>query len=315
MQFFFILFSVFTASVTFASTESCQKWHSPQQVGSLPTEYLAEASGLVVSKKNPSILFHMNDSGDGPYLYATKTNGEFLKKIEILNFTPKDVEDLSRGPCGHNEDCLFVGDIGDNKKKRDSVSFVILKEKELVKLTRQEDQISTISPYNQITVTYPDHPHNAEAFFITPSGDILLFTKEYSEATKEAYPSQIFRLKSSILQNSKSDDILEFESLGELNIPSMTENYDFKGQIVTSADISPDGSTWIFLTYQNAIVMPQWQLKNYQVIDLKGLLPQEEAIAFTSNDSFIFTTEIESKNQRSKPSSSAIFEVSCLHEF
>ncbi len=69
-----------------------------------------ESSGLVVRGDR---LFTVNDSGDGPVLYAVDlATGETVAVTTYADQDPDDVEALAPGPHG----TVWVGDIGDNRR-------------------------------------------------------------------------------------------------------------------------------------------------------------------------------------------------------
>jgi len=72
---------------------------------------------------------------------------------------PYDPEDLALGPDG----ALWVGDIGDNEHRRESVAVVVLPRRGSGHLHR---------------FVYPDGPHDAEALLVDGAGRPVIVTKE-----------------------------------------------------------------------------------------------------------------------------------------
>jgi len=92
------------------AAEFCTKWAAPVRAGVLDHELIEEASGLAYSSRFQR-LYHVNDSGDGPYFYQSSVSGRGTRRIEVLGFEPQDVEAMGLGPCGKGT-CVFIGDIG-----------------------------------------------------------------------------------------------------------------------------------------------------------------------------------------------------------
>ena len=49
----------------------CEAWSKPEKIGALDTEMVDEASGLAISQVHSNRLYHINDSGDGPFFYQS----------------------------------------------------------------------------------------------------------------------------------------------------------------------------------------------------------------------------------------------------
>lgn len=71
---------------------------------------LAEASGLAIAGD----VFHWhNDSGDGPYLYATDAAGNLLS-VDTLAAAARDWEDVTTDPASR----FYLADVGNNTGRR-----------------------------------------------------------------------------------------------------------------------------------------------------------------------------------------------------
>jgi hypothetical protein len=123
-----------------------------------------ESSGLVVRGRR---LFTVNDSGDGPYVYAVDMRtGRTTAVLTYDDEEPTDAEALASGPGG----ALWVGDIGDNRRSRDSVR---------VHRLHPAERSGTV-PAATFGLAYPDGPHNAETLLVNPrTGRLFVVTKDY----------------------------------------------------------------------------------------------------------------------------------------
>ncbi len=276
---------------------SCGEWAKAVKVGELNPEIINEASGLEVSSTFSDRLYHINDSGGGPYFYTTDTKGQNTKKIRIKDYASKgsDFEDLSIGPCGNTKSCLFIGDIGDNGKRRKYVQIIVIDEK--------NEYPNSIQPYQVLKIRYPGGPRNAEGVAVHPNGDIYIATKEEDLNKGKAFPSEIFKIKSELWQKSNGQ-VIEAQSIGKLDIPSLQPHSTVFGKVASSLDISPDGKSFVLLTYEDAIVFnidlsnglikPISEMtsgKDYDNVQLE-LLPQQESVAYLNGGrGFLYNTE------------------------
>lgn len=90
----------------------------------IKTKKLDEASGLLVSKKYPNILWSHNDSGDKPYLYALDAQTlKLISKIKIKKAKHVDWEDIT-----YHQGNIVIGDFGNNKNKRKDLTLYTIKE-------------------------------------------------------------------------------------------------------------------------------------------------------------------------------------------
>lgn len=80
----------------------------PYRMGFLQDATIDEASGLAASRRNPAILWTINDSGNQPVLYALSTTGDAMGKIHVEDATNRDWEDLAAFRYG-NRAYLAVG--------------------------------------------------------------------------------------------------------------------------------------------------------------------------------------------------------------
>lgn len=290
-----------------AQASVCTKWSEPKIVGALDPEIVSEASGLAISRQYPDRMYHNNDSGDGGFFYVTRMDGSGTQTVTVPKMKPKDVEDLSLGPC-QSGSCIYLADIGDNDEERKFVEIWVIQEEETFEGSAKVER--------KIKLTYPDRPHNAEAMAVDPvSGDIYILTKE--ERKEVAYPAHLF-----VSRASKSRERLnrgELDYVGEVDIPFLNEDLEVWGQIATGMDISADGSKLILLTYQNAIEI-EFGLLNRSIDSRKwseGIdfsrasltYIQQEAIAYANDGkSFYYDSEY-NRDESDKP---FIYQVNCI---
>jgi DNA-binding beta-propeller fold protein YncE len=131
---------------------------------------ITESSGLTVDPDG-NLYWTVNDSGDRGVAYGIGLDGEIQG---TLNFRaqPEDVEAVAA-----HEDRLYVADIGDNDRQRDSVRVFFFKNPRANGLT---------VTYYAYDFEYPDGPHNAETLLVDDSGRLFIVTKGRKASIYEA---------------------------------------------------------------------------------------------------------------------------------
>ena len=131
---------------------------------------IAESSGLAVAD---GLVLTVNDSGDDPVIYAVDpATGETVGRTTYTSDAVEDVEALAVGPDG----TVWVGDIGDNGRDRDSVALYA------VPPVQRGDRTLEAPRYD---LTYPDGALDAETLLADPrDGRLYVVTKELFGAGK-----------------------------------------------------------------------------------------------------------------------------------
>lgn len=266
-------------------------------MGAVDHLQINEASGVAASGKYPDRLYHVNDSGGGSYFYISNMKGKGAKAVKINGYETRqsDFESIDAGNCFSGKSCIFVADIGDNRKRRDFVEIVIIEEMENYK--------GAADPLARVKIAYPDGPHNAEALGVHPNGDIYILTKEEDLNSSKAFPSRVYRLAKEKWENpGPGVNVLDY--LGDIDLPGIIASDSPFAEVVTSFDIAPDGKRFIVLTYENAIefgidlsqksLRPASEMvkgKDYNIVEIIPL-PQQESITYLDGGkSFLYDSE------------------------
>jgi hypothetical protein len=140
---------------------------------------ITEASGIVASRQNPGVLWTHNDSSYPGSVFAISTNGALLARYYIPNVFFGDFEDISFGPGPNPEhQYLYLGDIGDNFASRPNIRVIRFPEPAVYAYQSNSPPVQPVPSWQEITLTYPDGPHNAEAMMVDPiAGDLFIVTK------------------------------------------------------------------------------------------------------------------------------------------
>ena len=240
---------------------------------------IRESSGVVASRKYPGLLWTMNDSGGDPVLFLTDTTGASLGVFTVSAATNVDWETLGRGPCGAAE-CLFIGDTGDNSERRRSVTLYRVPEP----APRTPPADAVADGTREIRVEYPDRPHDVEALYVEPDGDVVLVSKGRSSGILT------FRVPARAWTTGGAVRAERFDSLPIAVSLS-------QGRAVTDAAISPDGRTVVVRTYRELWFFTRAQDGHLTldparpVCDVTGLQRQGEAVDWWGADTLVLTSE------------------------
>ncbi|MEZ4384178.1 MAG: hypothetical protein R3A79_22785 [Nannocystaceae bacterium] len=197
-----------------AEATQCPTFAAPEALATLADPRLDEVSGLVASRRQPGVLWVHNDSGAAPTLHAIDAAGRTLAEVTIDGAEAVDWEDLAIGPGPEaGRDYLYIADIGDNRRRRQSVTIYRLPEPDV------GDGAPAPARADAIVLRYEHSPRNAEALVVDPtSGELFVISKEAGAA-------ELFAAEGDVLR-----------SRGRVDAGAQA--------LVTAADMSPDGR-WI----------------------------------------------------------------------
>ena len=265
-------------------------------MGALDSGFVSEASGLAASRDNPGRLYHVNDSGGGPFLYISDGDGRGLRRLRLGGL--KSVFDPEAVTLGAIDgvSALFVGDIGDNSLVRKAIDFFAIQEREI------QGDLAPVSV--TVSARYPEEPHNAEAMAMGPGGALYIFTKSWTNLRQDAASAHVYRLSPEAWTRPKSE-LEELAFVGEIDLPELaTREKALFSDVVTDAAMAADGSRFLLLTYgyawEFAIDLASGRIppaadmqrgRDYQLIRLKPLLGKETITYLPGDRSFVFGKE------------------------
>jgi hypothetical protein len=127
-----------------------------------------------------------NDSGDGPRIYAFDRQGRWLAVCTVAGAEARDWEDMAVGPGPQAQTpYLYLGDIGDNPRRRETVTVYRIPEPTLD--PQQTDVALTSAPAEAWSFRYPDRPHDAETLLVHPTTGVIYIV------VKEDAPAGVYR--------------------------------------------------------------------------------------------------------------------------
>jgi hypothetical protein len=228
-----------------AKAVHCPTFGSTRDAGTIADGSLNELSALQASIDHHGVLWSVEDSGNGPYLWAVNAHGRLLARFRERGngVTNVDQEALAL-THRRGRDVVWVGDIGDNAHNRDGRS------RPLPALYRvSEPSITATSAYRtgHVTATryrfrYYDPsgtllpPRNAEALFVDPrSRWLFVIQKDLETLHGNAHRARVFVLRPGRLRARRVNAARQVASIVGSSAGTV-------GPV--AADISRDG-TWI----------------------------------------------------------------------
>jgi hypothetical protein len=138
---------------------------------------ITESSGLADGGR---VLFTINDSGDGPFVYAVdKSTGRTRVTTTYSSHGVTDVEAVARGRKGS----LWTGDIGDNNDDRSTISLY-----HLPGMSRLPARVDA----TRYDLVYPGAPSDAETLLVNPrTGRAYVVTKTITGGTVYVAPARL----------------------------------------------------------------------------------------------------------------------------
>lgn len=149
---------------------------------------LTESSGVAVSRVHRGTLWTHNDSGDGPYLYATDLRGTDDGAIRVSGARAVDWEDIALGPCpaaGLPEACVYIGDTGDNLGRRREVTVYAVPEPDPPGSPADTQRVTAAAL--ALKLRYPDGSHDVEALYVSPRDTAVYLVSKGREGPIRLY--------------------------------------------------------------------------------------------------------------------------------
>jgi hypothetical protein len=153
-------------------------FHEGEIRGVLENKEIVEASGLAVSRNNPSLIWVHNDSGHPNWLYVVGENAEDFGTFIVRGAFNRDWEDIAAGPGPvDGVTYLYIGEIGDNLAQYDIMSVYRLPEPDISGLDSVANEF--IDDVDRIDYVYPDgQSRDAETLMVDPwTRDLYIVSK------------------------------------------------------------------------------------------------------------------------------------------
>ncbi len=254
---------------------SCSNYGQLNFITKLPAK-LDENSGMVHLKD--STVWLINDSGGQDKIYQVNFKGELLKDFRVDNAKNKDWEDLARDSMGN----VYIADFGNNNNKRKDLVIYKIPNPEIEK----GDKIDA----EKIRFSYPNQKkfppkkekliYDAEALFYRDSSLYIINKNRSVPFTGE---TRIYKIPAEKGEH-KAELVAKFITCGQ----SATCQ-------ITSADISPDGTKIVLLSYGKLWVYTEFTEDDFtkgklEFINL-GATTQLESVCFLNNNTLLLSDE------------------------
>lgn len=218
--------------------------------------------------EQPERFWAHNDSGGEPVLFCLEMTGASCGTTVVEGAGAVDWEDIAAAP-GPDGDSLYIADIGDNERRRDSVTIYRV----------DEPGTGTVAAEASV-LTYPSRAHDAEALVVErTTGDVYIITKEYTRRAR------VFAARAPLGPAGSLEPVATLRLAGPL-------------AVITGADISPDGKRVILSTYATGfeLALPEgasfdeiWEQRPARVV--LGTHTQNEAVTYTRSGDIVSASE------------------------
>ncbi|HYT84391.1 MAG TPA: hypothetical protein VEK86_13110 [Gemmatimonadales bacterium] len=259
------------------------------QTGAFESRRLIESSGVAVSRAHAGVLWTHNDSGDGPYLYATDLRGRDRGFLLVPGADAVDWEDMALGPCPTRPGtCVYLADTGDNLERRPSVTVYAVLEPDPPAGSGDTLRVSAAPAVLQLR--YPDGAHDVEAIYVSPRDSALyLVSKGWRGGIR------LYRVTRA--QWKAADAVRGVATAAALQMLDIRPSAE-AGGLVTGAAIRADGRLVAIRTYSEIylftpIVGGRLAPARERPCDIAGLEPAGggEAIDFLDDSTLVLTSE------------------------
>lgn len=175
------------------------------------------------SARHDDVLYLVDDGpGTTGVLAISAENARTLGRLEVQGLSGTDTEALAAGSCTPDPGrCIYIGDIGDNTRRRDTV---------VVHRFREPAQIDGPAAVagTRVTLRYPDGPHDAEALLVDAQGRLGIITKGDQEQAPRLFVASEFR-----------NATLADRGHVDVPLPALPLAAAAVGNVVTGADWAP----------------------------------------------------------------------------
>lgn len=245
-----------------------------KKLGKVTDPVLSELSGIIPYSYQPGYFWVHNDSGDDGQIYLIDREAKLSFTLKLEGIKVEDCEDIARLTID-GVPHLLLADIGNNQKKRSTLSLYLFPEPQIAQGVKYAEVPS--HSIKKLDIRYAIKPRDAEAIFVDPlTQEVYIVSKRDFKSTVFSFPIEKFNTPQQMV-----------ELKPQLELP-----FTF----VTSADISPDGH---YVLIKNLTTIYMWKRTDSETL-LKtlsqpakkmpySLEPQGEAICFDLEEPYFYT--------------------------
>ncbi|HEX8551235.1 MAG TPA: hypothetical protein VF681_06720 [Abditibacteriaceae bacterium] len=242
-----------------------------RQLSEFQDARINESSGIAASRKFPALFWTHNDSGDEARAWLVDPKSGATKTLVSLRDAQNlDWEDCAVGAGKDGATYLYLGDIGDNLRRRPNIIVYRVAESG-VKADAAEQAVAS----EKQTLLYPDGAHDAETLIAAPDERLIVVTKSADGSGIYISPAKF-----------EAGTTQTLKKLGEVKFGGIS----FFSRLSTGGDLSADGKRIVIRTYTHAYewTLPDTDLEKgwWKTPPRKFVLPtrpQGEAIAYAAD--------------------------------
>jgi hypothetical protein len=269
-----------------------------ERIGHIEDPRLLECSGLEASLTVEDLFWAVNDSGNGPYLYALGSDGRGFGRVKVAGAQNRDWEALDAFLWKGRRPMILIADVGDNRAHYPVHTLYVVPEPAFNGTPYAAS--AEINVAWRIRFAYPDGKHDAEAVAVdTISQKVLVLTKRDD-------PPILFELP--LIPPSTAAPVLAKKTgrVGHIPPPSAADlllPYGTYRAQPTALDISPDRRSAVVLTYKHAYLFERGGAESwaaaFSAVPVLIPLPlprqdtglgQREAISFAADGRALYVT-------------------------
>lgn len=279
-----------------------------KMVGRIESDGLVECSGLEPSMLDGDLLWAVNDSGHGPFLYAMGLDGRDRGRVRVAGAKNQDWEGLDTF-VWQGRPMILIADVGDNHRRREWHTLYVVEEPGLGQdRLRRSGEVEVAW---RIDFSYPDGKHDAEGMAVdAAAGEVLILTKRDEPPLLFAVPLPATLAGSSVTARRVG-------AIERIPPPSSQDRQHTFGAFYsqpTALDLSPDGRRMVVLTYQHAYLfnrMPKdsWASAVKERPDQIRLPPPHEGRLLRQREAICFSPDAMSLLVTSEGDRAGIFEL------
>ncbi len=217
--FLLIAFYLFLAGGSYAQTGdklyTTVEYSGILDIYSKLSKNVNETSGVILFD---DCLWTFNDSGGEPEIYKIdKTTGKVIKTVRIKNVENHDWEDITQ-----DDDCIYVGDFGNNKGNRKDLAIykVLKKDIKIGNIVEVEADIISFSYNDQESFAVKWHSNNFDCESVMSFGDsLIIFSKNWAD-----YKTRMYKLP-------KTSGIFKINAVATFDADGLVTGADYNSSI------------------------------------------------------------------------------------
>lgn len=244
-----------------------------ERLFSFADDEIFESSGLV---DRGDVVYTINDSGDDAVVYGVDpASGRTVSRTTYTD-SVEDVEAIAPEADG----TLWVGDIGDNRRRRDDIAVYRVRPP----VDDQAGDPAGDQGGERFDLAYPDGAHDAETLLVQPR------TQRIFVVSKSAFGGTVYAAPRDLASRDTATGDTGPENSGPGGEPDPMRAYARVRGLVTDGAFFPDGRHVVLRTYAEAMVY------TFPAFGLVGTVrlpsqPQGEGISVGAGGRVLVSTE------------------------